>query len=42
MSKLVLTNACVLDPRAGELRQAAQILIEDGKIVSIGGGRAGR
>ena len=38
MSKTALTNARVLDTRAGELRQAARILIEDGRIASISSG----
>lgn len=36
MTDLLLTNARVLDVRAGELRQASQILIKDGKIAAIG------
>ncbi len=38
MTDLLLTNARVLDVRAGELREAAQILIKDGKIAAIGAG----
>ena len=38
MTDLLLTNARVLDVRAGELRKASQILIKDGKIAAIGAG----
>ena len=38
MTDLLLTNARVLDVRAGELRKASQILIQDGKIAAVGAG----
>ena len=38
MTDLLLTNAKVLDVRAGEVRSAAQIWIQNGKIAAIGAG----
>ena len=35
MSNMILSNARVLDTRAGKLRNAAHILIEDGRITAI-------
>lgn len=39
MTKTLLTNARALDVRGGDLLPSADILIEDGKIASIGDGR---